>query len=307
MSTGQPTSSHIRLTCPLFIPGNRADMLSKASRYSASAFIPDFEDSVPIAEKVAAAEITARMMPELVATGIPIIPRVNSLASGLAQTELEAIVGSGIAGISIGKIRSADDIHEIDEMLASIEPEIGTTAILPWLESAAAVVNAYDICSASPRVRWVAFGAEDYSADMGISRETDRATDPDSSGMRDIYGEASLLYPRSAVATAARAADVQALDTPYVRFRDTAGLRTEASLARSLGYTGKFAIHPAQIDAIRAIWMPSEAEIERARRVLRAADDAEKTGRGAVSLDGEMIDAPVVARARNVLANAGTS
>ena len=110
-----------------------------------------------------------------------------------------------------------------------------------------------------------------------------------------------MLYARSAVAVAARAADVQALDTPYVKFRDPDGLRREAGLARRLGYAGKFAIHPAQIEVIDAVFSPTDAEIERARRVLEAARVAELAGRGSVSLDGEMVDAPVVARARNVL------
>jgi len=105
---------------------------------------------------------------------------------------------------------------------------------------------------------------------------------------------------------AARAADVQALDTPYVKFRDPDGLRIEAGLARRLGYSGKFAIHPAQVEVIEEIFSPTSAEIERARRVIEAAANAEREGRGSISLDGEMVDAPVVARARNLLERANT-
>ena len=300
-------SSLPRILCPLFIPGNRPDMLAKASRFDASAFIPDFEDSVPATAKDDAIEVTARAMPELVVTGKPIIPRVNGLATGRTMVELEAVVGTGIVGVSIGKVRSADDIRHIDDMIAAAEKtkgaRPGSTLLLPWIETAAAVVNAYGICSASPRVRWVAFGAEDYAADMGIMRDVD--SDSVQLGHADEYGDASLLYARSAVAVAARAAGVEALDTPYVKFRDSDGLKTEAGLARRLGYAGKFAIHPAQIGTIRAVWMPSDAEIAKAKRVIDAANCADAAGRGAISLDGEMIDAPVVARARNILEDAG--
>ena len=103
------TCSHIRLLCPLFIPGNRADMLAKASRYDASAYVPDFEDSVPAANKDEAVMATKDAMPELVAIGKPVIPRVNSLATGRTEAELEAVVGTGISAISVGKVNSADD------------------------------------------------------------------------------------------------------------------------------------------------------------------------------------------------------
>lgn len=299
--------SHIDLRCPLFIPGNRSDMLGKAERYSPSAFIPDMEDSVPMSNKAEARAITTESLPFLFALGKPVVPRVNSLLTGLAKDDLKAVVGPYIVAISIGKIRSADDIAVVDGMLSELEANcgigVGKVGILPWLETASAIVNAFDICKASERVRWVAFGAEDYSADMGISRSVD-VGGGDDTGILEEYGEASLLYARSAVAVAARAADVQALDTPYVKFRDPDGLRSEAGLARRLGYSGKFAIHPAQVEVIEEIFTPTDAEIDRARRVLEVARVAELEGRGSVSLDGEMIDAPVVARARNVLARA---
>ena len=304
------TSSHMRLTCPLFIPGNRADMLAKASRFAPSAFIPDLEDSVPDANKNEALEVTANAIPDLVATGKPIIPRINSIASGRTRRELEALIGTGIAATSIGKIQSAADIRIVDEVISDTESNkglaVGTTGILPWIESAAAIVNAHEICAASSRVRWVAFGAEDYAADMGITRDVD---DPrgDSRKSAEAYGEPALLFPRSTVAVAARAAGIQALDTPFTKFRDSHGLRAEAELARKLGYSGKFAIHPDQIQSIKQIWMPTEAEIQRAEAVLAADNEARAQGRGATSIDGEMIDAPVVARAKNLLAQAQES
>ena len=299
--------SHIDLRCPLFIPGNRRDMLWKAGRYSPSAYMPDLEDSVPSANKVEARTVTAEALPSLFELGKAVVPRVNALSTGLTKKDLEAVVGPFIVGISIGKVRIDDDIAVVDGMLSDLEVdrgiEAGSIGILPWLETASAIVNAYAICNASERVKWVAFGAEDFSADMGISRAVD-LEDPSVKNIED-YGEASLLYARSAVAVAARAAAVEALDTPYVKFRDPDGLRSEADLARRLGYRGKFAIHPAQIEVIDGVFSPTDQELERAKRVLNAARSAELTGHGSASLDGEMIDAPVVARAKNVLARAG--
>ncbi len=299
--------SHIDLRCPLFIPGNRTDMLSKAGRYSPSAYMPDLEDSVPSANKVEARKVTADALSSLFGFGKPVVPRVNALSTGLTKNDLEAVVGPFIVGISIGKVKTDNDIAVVDGMLSDLEVdrgiEAGSIGILPWLETASAIVNAYAICNASERVKWVAFGAEDFSADMGISRAVD-LEDPSVKNIED-YGEASLLYARSAVAVAARAADVEALDTPYVKFRDPDGLRSEADLARRLGYRGKFAIHPAQIEVIDGVFSPTDQELERAKRVLNAARSAELEGHGSASLDGEMIDAPVVARAKNVLARAG--
>ena len=282
-------------------------MLAKAGRYSPSAYVPDLEDSVPVANKAEARRVTADALPEIYDLGKPVVPRVNSLPTGLAEDDLRAVVGPHIVAISIGKIGSVEDISLVDEMMSELERdrglERGRIGILPWLETASAIVHAFEICCASQRVRWVAFGAEDFSADMGIVREVD--VDDDEIGSVEEYGEASLLYARSAVAVAARAAGVEALDTPYVKFRDPEGLRREAGLAKRLGYGGKFAIHPAQIEVIDAVFSPSEQEIDRAKRVLEAARVAELEGRGSLSLDGEMVDAPVVARARNVLSQAG--
>ena len=204
--------SHINLMCPLFIPGNRRDMLAKAGRYSPSAYIPDLEDSVPVANKEEAREVTSDVLPSLRAIGRPVVPRVNSLSTGLTEDDLKAVVGPNIVGISIGKVNSARDISEVDRMVSALEGSRGliegAIGILPWLETASAIVNAYEICASSDRVRWVAFGAEDFSADMGINREVDFAGSEGETA--EEYGEASLLYARSAVAVAARAADVDA-------------------------------------------------------------------------------------------------
>ena len=288
----------------LFVPGNQPRMLEKSAGFSAQWLIPDLEDSVPQAEKTLARDIVAEHIPLLATASKFIVPRVNSLSSGLAENDIAAVASKEIIGISIGKISTVDDVNIIDQMLQAAEKNadipIGHITILPLIETAKGVINAYEICQASDRIRWVAFGAEDFSADMSISRTVDN-TEP----VSGIEAEPGLTYPRSAVAIAARAAGVHALDTPYTRFRDPEGLKQEASLAKAIGYKGKLSIHPVQVETIESIFKPSSSEIERARRVLDIASEAETAGRGSASLDGEMIDMPVILRARNILRDAG--
>ena len=149
-----------------------------------------------------------------------------------------------------------------------------------------AIVNAYQICAASPRIVGAGFGSEDFANDMAIQRTGD---------------ESELSYPRSVIGVSARAADVLALDTPYVGFRDPEGLARDAEIARGFGFKGKFAIHPSQIEIINEAFSPSPAEVEHARLVVAAFEEAERAGRGSTSLDGRAIDAPVARRARSVL------
>jgi citrate lyase subunit beta/citryl-CoA lyase len=279
-------------------------MLEKAVGFDTKWLIPDLEDSVPSSEKQTARRIVAEHIPYLAKAKKLLIPRVNSMASGLAEDDINAVISNDIIGISIGKIGNANEVADLEAILVNAERRagvsIGRTTILPFLESAEAVINAYSICKSSDRIRWAAFGAEDFSADMGISRTVDETEANTQTAL-----EPGLAYPRSAVAMAARAAGVHALDTPFTKFRDSQGLRDESLLAKSIGYKGKLAIHPSQVEVIELIFMPTVAEIDRARRVLAIAAEAEAGGRGSISLDGEMIDMPVILRAQNVLRNAG--
>ncbi len=281
-------------------------MLQKAVGFETRWLIPDLEDSVPATEKQSARTIVAEHIPVLAAAGKLLAPRVNSMSSGLAAEDIEAVISNDIVGISIGKIGTVEEVEELEVIVAAAEKragvEVGRTTILPWLETAEAVINAYQICKASDRIRWTAFGAEDFSADMGISRSVDATeTNPLTAA------EPGLAYPRSAVAIAARAAGVHALDTPFTKFREPEGLKNDALLAKSIGYKGKLAIHPSQVEVIESVFMPTQSEIERAKRVIEVASDAEEQGRGSISLDGEMIDMPVILRAQNVLNDAGIS
>ena len=280
----------------LFIPGNRPNMLEKGAAAKADVLVPDLEDSVPLDEKLNARAVVASFLPKLAQTGRLIIPRINSLDTGLLQDDAAAVVGAHIFGISVGKIQGVESIATICDVLDHLEKKArlrpGSIRLVPWIETARAIVKLYDICLSSPRIVAVALGAEDLTTDMGIERRED---------------DSEIEYASNVLCVAARAADVLALDTPYFQFRDPEGLRGDALEAKRCGFRGKFAIHPAQIDIINEVFSPSAAEIEHARRVVTAFEEAERRGRGSTSLDGKVIDVPVVKRARALLELAAKS
>ncbi len=279
----------------IFVPGNRRDMLEKARQFDADVIVADLEDSVPVAEKNRARDIVSKMGPTLSGRGQKIMVRVNSLDTGYTRDDLSAVAGPHLYGISVGKVESTWEIQEYDKLMAVAERgfglESGSLRIVPWIENSRAVLRVYDIAGASPRIVGLAFGAEDYTVDMGIKRT-------------DVGDEVYL--PRGLVALAARAAGVSALDSPYVKFGDQEGLKREIEQSLKLGYNGKFGIHPAQLDSINTMFGPKPEDVEYSMRVVQAWDEAEAeaVGRGSTSLDGRMIDVPVVKRARDVLAMA---
>lgn len=275
----------------VFVPGNRSNMLERALGFGADIIMVDLEDSVPPGEKAAACELAAEWVPRLAEAGKRVMVRVNALETGLAADELAAVVSPDLAGISIGKGNTAWDLQQVDQLLAPLEAkagmEAGSIRVIPWIETAMAIVHVYEMARASQRIVGIAFGGEDYTNDMGVTRSD--------------FGE-ECYFARSSVAVAARAAGVAGLDGPFVGFRDPEGLRTDASAARRMGYTGKFAIHPAQIDSINETFSPDPEDVTYARRVVEAWDQAEAAGRGSLSIDGRMVDVPVVKRAQNLLA-----
>ena len=275
----------------IFVPGNRANMLERALGFNADIIMVDLEDSVPPAEKIAARDLARQWVPTLRQAGKRVMVRANSLDTGLTRDELAAVISPNLYGVSVGKTESVWDLREIDRIISPLEASAGLQPgqikVIPWIESARAVVNVNEMAAALPRIVAIAFGAEDYTNDMGIQRTDDGA---------EVY------HPRATIAIAARAAGVAALDSPYVAFRNPDGLRQDAGVARQLGYTGKFAIHPAQIDSINELFSPRPEDVAYARRVMEAWNEAAAAGRGSLNLDGKMVDVPVVKRAQNLLA-----
>ena len=274
----------------LVVPGNRQNMIEKAQTLPADVLVLDLEDSVPAAEKANARALARDSIAGLAVKGQRVFVRINSLASGYAQQDLEAVIGDGIDGISQPKPSSGDEIRKVEAIIARLERERGIrqghVKLIPWVETAKGLLNAFEIASASPRVVGIAFGAEDFTLDTGMERTEEGS---------------ELLHPRVMVVIAAKAADVIAIDTPYNDFRNEEGLIREARLARSLGFEGKFVIHPSQIDPVNQIFRPSAEEVALARRVVEAFEAAEAQGFASTSLEGKMIDIPQANRARKLL------
>jgi citrate lyase subunit beta/citryl-CoA lyase len=265
-------------------------MLERARTFNADIIMVDLEDSVPPGEKVNARGMAQEWVLQLRQEGKKVMVRCNSLDTGLTRDELAAVISPDLHGVSVGKTESAWDVLEIDRLITGYESarnlEPGQIKLIVWIESAKAVLNVMSMATASRRVIAIAFGAEDFTNDMGIQRTAQG---------QEVY------WPRANVAVAARAAGIASLDSPYVSFRNAEGLRQDAQTARQMGYHGKFAIHPSQIDSINEIFSPRPEDVAYARRVMEAWNEAEAAGRGSLDLDGEMVDVPVVKRAQNLL------
>ena len=274
----------------LFVPGNQPNMLEKALTLNPDVYVPDMEDSIPINEKENARNVITSFLSRMAFSNSLVIPRINSLDTGFTEADIDAIIGTYIFGVSVGKIQCVADIETVCHMIGNLENrkgiQPGSIKLIPWIESATGMVHAHEICAASPRIIGVGFGAEDFTNDMGIDRTEDNS---------------EIAYARSVVSVAARAADILAIDTPYFALGNLEGLSRDVQQAKKCGFNGKFAIHPEQISVINDGFSPSCIQIDKARRIIEAFEEAELHGRGSTSLDGMVVDVPVVKRARNLL------
>ncbi|MBI2907696.1 MAG: CoA ester lyase [Chloroflexi bacterium] len=274
----------------MFVPGNRLNFIEKARTLPADVLCLDLEDSVPFGEKAAAREIVKDNIDGMARRGQKVYVRINSGSTGLHRDDLKAVVCQSLDGISVGKAESPDEMLELDIIIQMLERArglpTGQVKIIPWVETAMGVTRAYEIARATRRIVGIAFGAEDFCLSMGIERTKEAA---------------EQFYARAAVAIAARAAEVLAIDTPYGDFRDEEGLIRDAKAARQLGFKGKFCIHPTQVEVVNNIFSPSEEEVAYSRRVVEAFNAAMALGHASTSIDGKMIDVPVAERAKKLL------
>lgn len=277
----------------LFVPGTRPDRVDKALNAGADVIIIDLEDAVPLQLK----EETRSKVREKVLEhgGRKIIVRVNAMGSGFCQGDLDEIIVKELACIMLPKVESPEQIREMNHRLLSLEGERGmppgAVSVIPLIESARAVQNIFPILSEKTdpaRVLTAAFGAADYSLDLGMEMTK--------------QGQ-ELVYPRSRIAIACRAAQMEPpLDTPFmIDLKDMEGLKADAMRAKQLGFQGKLCIHPNQIGPCHAIFSPTKEEILYAEKVIQAFEEAEAGGVAAIQLDGRFIDYPVVERARRTL------
>jgi citrate lyase subunit beta/citryl-CoA lyase len=279
--TGQPSARDRWRRSRLYLPGNQPKFMLNARIHEPDGVILDLEDSVAPAEKNAALVLVRNMLRALDFGAAELMVRINQLPRGLE--EIRPLVEAGVQLILIpktenpGQVRAvADRVHEAT---GKRESEVW---LMPIVESALGVIRAYDIAKATPTVAALTIGLEDYTADLGTQRTNE--------------GRESF-WARSQVVNAARAAGVQAIDTVFSDVGDMEGLRASVLEAKALGFEGKGCIHPRQIRVIHEAFVPSDKEIDRARKVVRAFREAEKKGLAAVSLGTKMIDPPVVKRA----------
>lgn len=274
----------------LFVPGNQERRIEKARSVAADALILDLEDSVPPAEKDSAREMVATSLEGFASTGREVFVRTNSLSTRYVVPDIKAVVCGGLKGILLPKSESVEDIHKADALILDAEVtaglEIGSTGLLALIETPRGIINACEIASASVRIVGLAFGAEDYTLEMGITRTKEG-------------GE--LYYPRMAISIACHAASVLAIDSVYTDVRDSEGLVKETRAVRQMGFQGKLVIHPDQVGPVNQVFVPSEEEITHARRVVAAFEAAVAEGKASTSLDGRMVDAPVAERAKKLL------
>lgn len=278
----------------LFVPGDNAAELSTAFVFKPDSIMFDLEDAVAASEKDAARLLVFQALRLPAYQDIETVVRINSLRTEFGLHDLEAAVWGGADVVRLPKTDSADEIHELEAHVARIEQAcgrpVGDTRLMAAIESALGVVNAVSIAMASPRMIAIAIAGFDYLVNMQTKR---------SGG-----SEPELFYARASVLHAARAANIDAFDVAYGNVDDDEGFLREVSIARQLGFNGKSLIHPKQIELLHRAYAPTPEEVAYAQRVLAAADSAHRKGLGVVSLEGKMVDPPVIAEAEMVLQRA---
>lgn len=272
----------------LFVPASRPDRFQKALDAHADAVIFDLEDAVEAGQKAAARQALGQF---LMSARSPAPSKTRKFvrinAAGSASYDDDVAWLSGVVGTADAVVLPKVERPEQLERLARVVTERADRGIIPMLETARGILNAPEILSARASIPAAIFGAEDLTAELGIPRT--------------LAGE-ELLYARSRIVLAAATIGADAIDAVWVRFKDVDGLREDATRARGLGFRGKSAVHPEQVVVINEVFSPTADEVNQARQVVEADDRARAAGAGAFRLHDEMVDAPVVTRARRVLA-----
>lgn len=280
----------------LFVPGSNAAMLSNSFIYKADALMFDLEDSVTLREKDTARRLVYHTLRHPLYQDIETVVRVNALDSAYGVADLEAVVRGGADIVRLPKTDNAQDVIDIESEILRIENECGrepgSTGLLAAIESPMGITQAVNIAHSSPRLMGIALGAEDYVRNLRTERSPEGV---------------ELLYARCAILQVARSAGIQAFDTVYSDANNEEGFLKEASHIKQLGFDGKSLINPRQIELLHNLYAPTQKEVDYAQRVVDAAEASEREGRGVVSLNGKMVDGPVIERARLVLSRAALS
>ncbi len=271
----------------LFIPGNNPAMLQNADVFGSDSVIFDLEDAVNVTEKDNARNLIHYYLQTHSNLNMEVVVRINGLDTDYYQEDLKKVVSDNIDAIMLPKAR-IEDVKKLDSLLTELEFKNKLTKqikIIPIIELAISLLEV-DIIASLPRVDGILLGAEDFSSDLEVERTKEG---------REIE------YARSKVAIACKAYKIDAIDTPFTDVNDKEGLLKDCLNCKQLAMNAKAAIHPNQIDTINDAFLPSEKLITWAKRVMIATEEANKKGIGAFSLDGKMVDKPVIERATKIL------
>ncbi len=273
----------------LFAPGNHARKVEKSLTLDADVVILDLEDAVALSEKPATRPIVVKALQK--PRSCLGYVRVNAFDTPFCYGDLQAVVQRGVDGIMLPKVESAAQLQCIDWLMTQLERERGLQEgaidLLPIIETGKGVSALKPICAASPRVKRLSFGAGDYSLDMN---------------MRWTRGEREMDHARVSIAVESRAAGLEPpVDTVFIHLGEIDALKASTELVRDMGYQGKLCIHPEQVPVVNQVFTPTEGEIAKARRYVKAFEDAEARGSASIQVDGYFIDYPIVEKARRVL------
>ena len=277
----------------LFLPGNNPNLLINGNCLGSDAVIFDLEDAVAPDQKDAARILVRNTMTYLDFSKVETIVRINSVDTDFWKKDLETILPLKPTLIMPPKTSTAQDVLTVDAYMCELEDKLGmernTVKLIPLIETALGLENAFQIAAASKRVAALFLGAEDLTADLQCKRTKEG---------REIE------YARTRLVVAARAAGVDVYDTPFTDVNDDEGIVVDAQLAKALGFTGKASISPRHVEVINAVFSPTQKDVDYAYDVMEAIALAKSQGKGAIALRGKMIDAPIVMRAQRTIAMA---
>ncbi len=276
----------------LYVPGDDRHKIEKAAGLDVDSICLDMEDGTARNRKAEARAGIAKALLEVDFGDSEKLARINAVGSGLERDDIAAVLPSRPDGIVVPKVDAPEQLQWADEIVADAERAhgwpTGSIRLIALIESARSLLNLKEI-AAHPRLDALIFGGEDYAASIGATRTPEAI---------------ELLYAREAIVAAAAAYGLQAIDLVAINFHDLDALRAEAEFGAKLGFSGKQIIHPAQVDPVQTAFTPSDALIDRARRIVAAFEENQARGAGAFALDGQMIDMPLLRNAQKVLERA---
>lgn len=274
----------------LFVPANNPKMLVTAHLYGADCILFDLEDAVKYAAKDAARDLLAEALKTVDYGETEIFARINPLSTEFGRDDVKILVPAGLRKMRLAMCEKPEHVKELDELLTEVEKEYGiengACKIQCSLETPLAVMNAVSIAAASPRVVSISFGAEDFTRTMGAERTKEGK---------------ELFVARTMVVMAAAITGIDAIDTVWADLDDEEGFKEEVKSSMNLGFAGKSCIHPSQIKIVHKIFTPNKEELEKSLEIVRAAKAADISKGGVITVNGKMVDIPVIAKAEKIV------